>query len=98
MGFKLALNINGEECPAAYIKASVSRSTTETTGIRLEVWRTKEQRDSGAEPIPGTWFPNGLAEITVYPTIPDLANSNPVNYAYLLLQAGNYYPTADWTE
>ena len=96
MAFTTPLTINGEQQPAAYIRASIRLSNSQRTVVQLEVWTSQASRQAGGQPIPHSWLPSGFNDIPQFPTDLELQNNNPVEYAYKLLEASGLFPEATW--
>lgn len=72
----------------AYVKASVLRCTPTELLIQCEVWEDAETRESGVTPV--TSFHRSFATTDV------VTSSNPLDYAYQVLEASNEWPGAVW--
>jgi len=90
MAFLTPININGRDYEAAYIKATLAKSSARQTVIFLEAWESQELR---AAQVPSLPFPDNLVVVN---DLQDLPNSNPVDYAYKLLEASGKFPEATW--
>ena len=96
MAFTLPLTLNGEQQSAAYIKATLACADATIVVIKLQVWTSQASRTNGGEPVPSNWLPTDFSELVQLTSNLDLANSNPVDYAYKLLEASGLYPDATW--
>lgn len=96
MAFTLPLTINGEEQAAAYVKATIARCDTQTTVVQLQTWTSQASRTNGGQSVPDNWLPEGFSSLVVLPTDLNLQASNPVEYAYQLLESSEKYPAATW--
>ena len=96
MAFTLPLTLNGEAHTAAYVKATVAYSDSNTTAIRLQVWTSQASRTNGGEPVPSNWLSTNFIEQPQLTTVLDLANNNPIDYGYKLLEASGEFPDATW--
>lgn len=90
MAFIAPLEVAGRNYPAAYIKATIARSDTKHTVLKLQAWETKELREQKVPPL--VWN-NDLRSIE---TALDLESTNPVDYGYKLLGASGEFPDATW--
>lgn len=67
---------NGRTIPSAYVKVEVTGHTSKQCSLLLEVWDNAQDR---AEFDPLDRLPMGIQNP------PDIASSNPLEYAYVLL-------------
>jgi len=96
MAFTLPLTLNGEQQPAAYVKATIARCDTQTTVVQLQTWTSQASRTNGGQSVPDNWLPNGFSSLEVFATDLNLQAGNPVEYAYKLLEDSGRYPDATW--
>lgn len=90
MAFTTPLEVAGRNYPAAYVKATIARSDTKQTVLKLEAWETQELREQKVAPL--VWS-NDLRVLT---TAMQLEAGNPVDYGYQLLEASGEFPEATW--
>lgn len=90
MAFLTPITINGRDYEAAYIKATLAKSSASQTVIFLDAWESQELR---AKKVPSLPFPDNLVVVN---DLQDLPNSNPVDYGYKLLEASGKFPNATW--
>lgn len=96
MAFTLPLTLNGELYTAAYVKAIIARCDPTSTVIKLEVWTSQTSRANGGEPVPSNWLPTDFSEQPQFITDLDLQATNPIEYAYKLLEQSGEFPEATW--
>lgn len=90
MAFTTPLVAHGYTYPAAYIKAHIAHCDSQRTVIKLAVWPTQADRESGAQPVR---YDNDLRQ---YQTDLTLQAANPVAYAYALVEASGEFADATW--
>lgn len=90
MAFTTPLVAHGYTYSQAYLKAHIAYCDAQRTVVKLTVWPTQADRESGAEPVR---YDNDLRQCQT-----DLAlqADNPVAYAYALVQASGEFPDAIW--
>lgn len=96
MAFTLPLTLNGEPQTAAYVKATIARCDSVSTVIKLLVWTSQASRTNGGEPVPSNWLPSYFSEQPQFATNLALQSTNPIEYAYSLLEASSLFPDATW--
>lgn len=96
MAFTLPLTLNGEQQSAAYVKAVVTGSDARITVVKLLVWTSQTSRTNGGEPVPSNWLPTDFSEQPQFITDLDLQATNPIEYAYKLLEQSGEFPEATW--
>lgn len=80
---------DGRTYTAAYVKVTpTATNATHGCSMLLEVWDTQASKVAGYE--------CAFTSAANLPFAVDLANSNPVDYSYKLLQASDAYPNATW--
>lgn len=74
----------------AYCRAVIAKADSKHTTLLISVWESEEARQQHPDnPI--------IAPFTrVLATDPSLANSNPLDYGYKLLQASGEFTNATW--
>ena len=74
----------------AYCRAMIAKADSTHTTLLISVWESEEARHQNPDnPI--------IAPFTrVFATELSLANSNPLDYGYKLLQASGEFPDATW--
>lgn len=75
---------------AAYCKVSVYAVNKTDITILVDVWESSEVRSE----LPSNPLPD-YAKQHILPTLDVVAN-NPIDYAYKLLEASDFYPEATW--
>ena len=90
MAFVTALAAHGYTYPAAYIKAHIAHCDAQRTVVKLTVWPTQADRESGAQPVR---YDNDLRQ---FPTDLQMQADNPIAYAYTLLEQSNEFAEAVW--
>ena len=90
MAFTTPLTAHGYTYTQAYIKAHIAYCDAQRTVVKLTVWPTQADRESGAEPVR---YDNDLRQ---YQTDLTLQADNPVAYAYALVQASGEFIDATW--
>jgi len=96
MAFTIPLTLNGEQQTAAYVKAIIARCDSVSTVIKLLVWTSQSSRTNGGEPVPSNWLPTDFSEQPQFITDLDLQATNPIEYAYKLLEQSGEFPEATW--
>lgn len=90
MAFVTALTAHGYSYPAAYMKAHIVFCDAQRTVVKLTVWPTQADRESGADPVR---YDSDLRQLA---TDLNLQADNPVAYAYTLLEASGEFAEATW--
>lgn len=90
MAFLTALAAHGYSYPNAYVKAHIAHCDAQRTVVKLTVWPTQADRDSGAE------FVRYDTDLRQFATDLNLQADNPVAYAYTLLEASGEFVDATW--
>lgn len=96
MAFTIPLTLNGEAQTAAYVKATLAYADATRIVIKLGVWTSQTSRTNGGEPVPSNWLPTDFSEQPQFITDLDLQATNPIEYAYKLLEASGEFPDATW--
>lgn len=90
MAFITPLTAHGYTYPQAYIKAHIAHCDAQRTVVKLTVWPTQADRESGAEPV------RYDSDLRQFPTDLELQSNNPIDYAYKSLEASGEFPDATW--
>jgi len=96
MAFTLPLTLNGEQQPAAYVKATVAYADAAQLVVKLTVWTSQASRTNSGEPVPSNWLPSGFTEQPSLVPDMELVANNPVEYVYKMLESSGLYPDATW--
>lgn len=90
MAFTSELTVNGRVYAAAYVRVKQSTTARSSTLVELEAWESSVERSAGLPSL--QW-----AECSHrYDTLADTTCTNPIDYAYQLLEASGMFPTATW--
>ena len=90
MAFTTPLAAHGYTYPAAYIKAHIAHCDAQRTVVKLTVWPTQADRESGAQPV------RYDGDLRQFPTDLHLQADNPISYAYTLLEQSGEFADATW--
>jgi outer membrane protease len=90
MAFTTPLTINGRSYPAAYVRVRQTSTFKQETLVEMEAWESQAERNTGLPPL--NWNESSRR----FSTQLELANNNPLDYAYQLLEDSNEWPDAQF--